>query len=189
MENLYQAAKYKGECIFVDHGTGYVHVKHQLGFFAVETIRAKQSFESMAFEHGVVVQSYFTNSGACKANAFVRQIRGHGQHIRYFSANAHNQNGVAGRSSRTILQHIGNQVSADLCGQWLSRTRYVTTTIPPNAQNLCPADLFAGSTVPRHRLRDLHIWGCPVNIMDPALQAVQTIPTGHLNLDGVYLLA
>lgn len=25
----------------------------------------------------------------------------------------------------------------------------------PNAQNLCPADLFTGSTAPRHWLRDL----------------------------------
>ena len=33
--------KYKGGCIFVDHGTGYLHVEHQLGFSAVETIRAK----------------------------------------------------------------------------------------------------------------------------------------------------
>ena len=30
--------KYKGGCIFVDHGTGYIHVEHQLGFSAVETI-------------------------------------------------------------------------------------------------------------------------------------------------------
>jgi hypothetical protein len=30
--------KYKGGCIFVDHGTGYLHVEHQLGFSAVETL-------------------------------------------------------------------------------------------------------------------------------------------------------
>ena len=72
------SAKYKGGCIFVDHGMGYLHVEHQLGFSAFETLRAKQSFENMAFEHGVVVQSYLTDSGAFKANAFVRQIRDHG---------------------------------------------------------------------------------------------------------------
>jgi hypothetical protein len=44
-----------GGCIFVNHGTGYLHVEHQLGFSAVETIRAKQSYKNMAFEHGVVV--------------------------------------------------------------------------------------------------------------------------------------
>jgi hypothetical protein len=38
------SAQYKGGCIFVDHGSGYMHVEHQLGFSAVETIRAKQNF-------------------------------------------------------------------------------------------------------------------------------------------------
>jgi hypothetical protein len=33
--------QYKGGCIFVDHGSSYVHVEHQFGFSAVETIRAK----------------------------------------------------------------------------------------------------------------------------------------------------
>ena len=32
---------FKGGCIFVEHGTGYIHVEHQLGFSAVETIQAK----------------------------------------------------------------------------------------------------------------------------------------------------
>jgi hypothetical protein len=33
--------KYKGGAIFVDHASGYIHVENQLGFSAVETIRAK----------------------------------------------------------------------------------------------------------------------------------------------------
>ena len=90
--------KYKGGAIFVDHGTGYLHVEHQLGFSAVETIRAKQAYENMAFEHGVVIQSYLTDSGAFKANAFVQHIRDHSQRIQYCGTNAHHQNGVAERS-------------------------------------------------------------------------------------------
>jgi hypothetical protein len=46
----------------------------------------------------------------------------------------------------------------------------------PNAQNLCPADLFIGSTVPRHRLKDLHTWGCPVYVLNPSRQAEQKLP-------------
>ena len=46
----------------------------------------------------------------------------------------------------------------------------------PNAQNLCPADLFTGSTVPRHRLRDIHFWECPVYVLDPSLQAGKKLP-------------
>jgi hypothetical protein len=46
----------------------------------------------------------------------------------------------------------------------------------PNAQGLCPADLLTGSTVPRHRLRDIHVWGCPVYVLDPDLQAGKKLP-------------
>jgi hypothetical protein len=40
------ADTYKGGCIFVDHGTGYIQVEHQLGFSAVETIRAKKTMSN-----------------------------------------------------------------------------------------------------------------------------------------------
>jgi hypothetical protein len=45
----------------------------------------------------------------------------------------------------------------------------------PHAQNLCPADLFTGSTVLRHQLKDLHTLGCPVYVLDPSLQAGQKL--------------
>ena len=52
------SATYKGGCLFVDHCSGYLHVKHQLGFSAIETVRAKQAFEQLAMHHGVVVEVY-----------------------------------------------------------------------------------------------------------------------------------
>jgi hypothetical protein len=48
----------------VDRASLYIHVEHQFGFSAVETIRAKQSY----------VQDYITDSGAFKANKFVKHI-------------------------------------------------------------------------------------------------------------------
>ena len=178
--------KFKGGCIFVDHGSGYLHVEHQLGFSAVETIRAKQSFENMAFEHGVVIQSYLTDSGAFKANSFVHHIREHGQHIRYCGTNAHHQNGVAERSIRTVSNmaramllhsaaHWKNGVDSSLWPMAVTYAVYIYNNMP-NAHNLCPADIFTGSTIPRHRLRDIHTWGCPVYVLDPSLQAGQKLP-------------
>jgi hypothetical protein len=37
-------------------------------------------------------------------------------------------------------------------------------------KGVTPSDIFTGSTVPRHRLLDLHVWGCPVYGMDPQMQ-------------------
>ena len=82
----------------MDHGSGYLHVEHQLGFSAIETIRANQNFEKHALDSGVIILSYLTDSGAFKASKFVDHIRNSAQRIRYCGTNAHHQNGVAERS-------------------------------------------------------------------------------------------
>jgi hypothetical protein len=48
----------------VDHAYSYIHVEHQFGLSAVETIL-------MSLDNGVFVQDYLTDSGAFKANNFV----------------------------------------------------------------------------------------------------------------------
>ena len=71
--------------------------------------------------------------------------------------------------------HWKNGVDSSLWPMAVTYAVYVYNNTP-NAQNLCPADLFTGSTVPRHRLRDLHTWGCPVYVLDPSLQAGKKLP-------------
>jgi hypothetical protein len=46
----------------------------------------------------------------------------------------------------------------------------------PNDHSLCPANLFTGSTVLHHWLKDIHVWRCPVYVLDPHLKAGQKIP-------------
>lgn len=178
--------QYKGGCIFVDHGSGYLHVEHQLGFSAIETIRAKQNFEKMALEHGVVIQSFLTDSGAFKANAFVDHIRNSGQRIQYCGTNAHHQNGVAERSIRTVSNmsralilhaaaHWPNGIDSSLWPMAVKHSVYIYNNTP-NQNGVCPSDLFTGEMVPRHRLKDFHTWGCPVFILDPKLQSGQKLP-------------
>ena len=57
--------------------SGYLHVEHQLGFSSSKTIRAKQNFEKLALDHGVIAGSYHADNGVFKANAFVWHIREH----------------------------------------------------------------------------------------------------------------
>ena len=99
------AQQYKGGCVFVDHMSSYLHVEMQLGFSSSETIRAKQNFEKLALDHGVIVSSYHADNGTFKANAFVSHIREHNQKIQYCGVNAaHHKNAVAERSIRTVLE-------------------------------------------------------------------------------------
>jgi hypothetical protein len=40
----------------------------------------------------------------------------------------------------------------------------------------CPAVIFTGSSVPRHRLVDLHVWVCPLYVLDPKIQQGKKLP-------------
>jgi hypothetical protein len=77
-------------------------VEHKFGFSAVENIRAKQSYEQMCLDNGILVQDYLTDSGAFKANKFVKHIHETHQLMRLCGTNAHHQNGVAERAIQTI---------------------------------------------------------------------------------------
>ena len=52
---------------------------------------------------------------------------------------------------------------------------YVYNNIPRN-NNISPGDLFFGSRIPRHKLQNMHVWGCPVYVLNPTLQAGKKIP-------------
>ena len=175
-----------GGCIFVDHASGFMYVEHQLGFSAVETIRAKQSFEQFAIDAGVIIQSYLTDNGAFKANKFVQHIRDHQQRLRFCGTNAHHQNGVAERAIQSVSNmaralilhsstHWKNGIDSSLWPMAVDYATHIYNTTP-NLKGICPADIFTGSTVPRHRLLDLHVWGCPVYILDPKLQQGKKLP-------------
>jgi hypothetical protein len=187
---------YKGGCIFVDHCSGFLHVEHQLGFSAVKTVCAKQACKQLTLHHGVVIESDLTDSGAFKANMFVEHIHSHEQRIRFCGANAHYKNGIAEQAVQSVSNmaralilhssaHWKDGIDSSL---WPMAVTYATHPYNhlPNAQGLCPADVFTGSTIPpdvftgctipRHHLKDIHVWGCPFYILDPQLQAGQKLP-------------
>jgi hypothetical protein len=163
-----------------------VNFQNQLGFSAVETIRAKQSFEQFDLGNGVIFQNYLTDSGAFKANKFVKVINDTQQRLRFCGTNAHHQNGVEEWSIQTVSNlaramilhasmHWKDGVDASL---WPMAVQYATHLYnnTPGDNGVCPADMFTGGTVPRHRLRDVHVWGSPVYVLDPKLQQSQKLP-------------
>jgi hypothetical protein len=77
-------------------------VEHQFGFSAVETIRAKQSYERMCLDNIIVVQDYLTESVAFKATKFVKHIHEAHQLVTFCEKNSRHQNGVAERYIQTI---------------------------------------------------------------------------------------
>jgi hypothetical protein len=134
----------------------------------------------------VVIQSYVTDNRAFKAAAFVEQIRNTGQRIQYCGTNAHHQNGVAEQSIRTISNmtralilhaaaHWKDGIDSSLWPMAIAHATHIYNHTP-NSSGICPADIFTGNMIPPHRLKDLHVWGCPVYILDPTLQKGSKLP-------------
>ena len=180
------SGQYVGGCIFVDHMSGYIHVEPQLGFSSSETIRAKQDFEQFALNHGVLVDSYLADNGVFKANAFVQHIHTHNQRLSYCGVNAHHKNAIAERSIRTVSEcaramllhsslHWKDGIDSSLWPFAIEYASYIYNHLPSGG-GIAPADLFTGTTSPRHKLRDMHVWGAPVYVLDPTLQQGQKIP-------------
>ena len=48
---------FSGECVFIEHFSGYVRIKHQVAINATETVKAKLTFESEDKSQGVVIKS------------------------------------------------------------------------------------------------------------------------------------
>jgi hypothetical protein len=128
-----------------------VHVEHQFGFSAVETIRSKQSYERMCLDNGIFVQDYMTDSGAFKANKFVKHIHETHQLMRLCGTNAHHQNGVAERAIQTIINmaismilhvsiHWKDGIDASLWHHAVTYATHVYNTTPKDG--VCPADIF-----------------------------------------------
>ena len=59
--------------------SGYIHVEEQLGFSASESIRAKQTFEKFALDHGILIHNYLGDNGIFKSKEFVKHLYEHNQ--------------------------------------------------------------------------------------------------------------
>ena len=55
---------YCGGCIFVDHASSYLHVKFQWYLNTHKMLEAKENFELMCHDHGVVLQAYMSDNGS-----------------------------------------------------------------------------------------------------------------------------
>ena len=149
--------------------SGYTYVEHQLGFSGSETIRAKQNFEKLALDCGVITENYLAGNGVFKANAFVCHLREHNQKAQYCGFNAHYKNAVAGQSIITVsacaclmLLHVSlHWKCAGDSSLWSMAVYYATYVYNhlPNEFGVATADLFTVTHIPCDRLRYMYVWG------------------------------
>ena len=81
--------------------------------------------------------------------------------------------------ARVMLLHAAlhwkNGIDSSLWPMAVDYATHIYNTTP-NAKGFCPADIFTGTTTPRHRLRNIHVWGALCYILDPKLASGDKVP-------------
>ena len=74
--------------------------------------------------------------------------------------------------------HWPNVADAMLWLMAVSHAVYVWNHAPDPSTGLSPADLFTKTRWPHSRFHDLHVWGCPVYVLDKTISDGKKIPRG-----------
>ena len=60
-----------GGCVFIDHASVYVSIKHQVAINATETVKEKLTYEREAQSQGVVIKGCHTDNGIFNSSLFM----------------------------------------------------------------------------------------------------------------------
>ena len=127
------------------------------------------------------------NATAFTSKGFTENLKEHRQIISFAGAGAHHHNGHAERSIRTIMSiartmmlhsaiHWPDQADATLWPMAVTHAVFLWNHIPDLKTGLSPSDLFTKSRWPQQRFHDLHVWGCPVYVLNKTISDGKKIP-------------
>ena len=105
-----QSDMLSGGCVFIDHASGYVIIKHQVAINATETVKEKLTFEREDQIQGLVINGYHTDNGIFNSSEFMEELLEKQQKIRFSGAGASNQNGSAERDINTVVTMVRNML-------------------------------------------------------------------------------
>ncbi|CAJ1930221.1 unnamed protein product [Cylindrotheca closterium] len=180
--------RFSGGCIFVDHASGFVHVHHQVHLNTHETLQGKEAFENKCREFGVIVSEYQSdNGGAFTSTAYTEHLRQFEQVSLFAGVGAHHHNGIAKRSIQTIMSiartmmlhqaiHWPDVAAANCWPLAVDQAVFLYNHIPNPTTGLSPNDLISRTRWPQSRLADVHVWGCPVYVLEKKIQDGQKLP-------------
>jgi len=183
-----ESEMYCGGCMFVDHATGYLHVEFQRYLNTHETLIAKEKFELMCRDHGVVPQAYHSDNGSSfTSKGFTGKLCDFAQIISFAGAGAHHHNGTAERAIQTVMNmartmmlhaaiHWPDVADATLWPMAVAHAVYLYNHMPNLDTGISPADLFTKTRWEQRKFHDVHVWGCPVYVLDKSLSDGKKIP-------------
>ena len=98
-----QSDMFLGGCVFIDHISGYVSIKHQVPINATEFFKEKITFEREAQSQVMAIKEYHTDNEIFNASEFKKELLKQQQKIKFSGAGASHQNGSAERAIKTVV--------------------------------------------------------------------------------------
>jgi transposase InsO family protein len=183
-----QDTMYCGGCIFVDHASSYVHVEFQSHLTTHETLKAKENYELLCRDLGIIVQSYLSDNGsAFTSKEFTSQLAKFEQVIRFAGTGAHHHNAIAERNIQTIMAiartmmlhsaiHWPDVADACLWPMAVQHALFLHNHMPNEQTGISPHDIFTRSRWEQRKFHDLHVWGCPVYCLEKDMHDGKKLP-------------
>ena len=159
---------------------------------------AKHTFERSADQCGMKILHYHTDNGQFTDNAFIADCHLKQQSLSYCRVNAHFQNGIAEHhiqdlqeQTRTSMLYTMNKwkkmVLICLWPYAMRHTNDIANATPRKGEELSPLEKILGMQVVL-KLQHFHTFGCPMYVLNNALQSGQGAPKWkHRSRLGVYL--
>jgi hypothetical protein len=181
------ALQFTGGAIFVDHATRLIHNTHQHSTTTAESVLSKHLFENYSDSFGVRINEYITDNAPFHGGDWVNDCKNQRQSHRFSGVGAHHQN-YAERNIQSIFNmaramlihfamHWPQASSTDLWPFAVDQAVHIWNHLPNSDTKLSPIELFTKTKFHNHHhLQNLHVFGCPVYVLDPTLQDAKKLP-------------
>ena len=146
-----------------------------------KTLAATAEFERMCLGTGVIPQEYLSDNGsAFTSREYMAHLRLYSQISWFAGVGTHHHNGLAERAIQTIMSiartmllhaaiHWHDMADPSLWPMAVQHAVFLHNHVPSPSTGLCPHDLFFKTQWSQAKFHDLHMWGCPVYVLDKTL--------------------
>ena len=153
-----------------------------------ETLAAKEKFEFKCRDYGVIVLKYLSDNGtAFTSHEYSQHLALFEQIQRFAGVGAHHHNGAAEKAiqdimsiARTILLHAAihwpEVADAQLWPMAVDYAVFIYNHMPRETTGLSPHDIFTRQRWPHAKFHDLHVFGCPVYVLDKHIADGHKLP-------------
>jgi hypothetical protein len=159
----------------------------QKSLAASDTIRSKLLLEREAADVNVKIKEIHSDNGVFQSKKFRDHCENLNQKLSFSAVGAKHQNAIAENAIRTVCNMARacmihatirwpERSLLDMWPQAMSYAIWVHNRLPPHGNGLSPQEVWSGIENPHSELPRAHVFGCPVYVLDPALQDNKKIP-------------